>query len=149
MGNEIFEKINSTFAAVATSLGYNEVHGRIISSLLISEGQMSLQDLCNATGYSPASVSLSLDLLELIGIIKKMKHRGDRKLYVKLDGDLIEGLRKALLFKLQKEIKGTLIDLESYKTNGKAKSAAAKLEKEIKRLEDYVNTLAAVEVPKR
>ena len=149
MGNDIFEKIHSTFSAVATSLGYNEVHGRIISSLLVSEGQMSMQDLCNATGYSPASVSLSLDLLELIGIIKKMKHRGDRKLYVKLDGDLIEGLRTALLFKLQKEIKGTLIELDSYKDSSKAKNAVVKLEREIKRLEEYVNKLADVPVPKR
>ncbi len=153
--NEIFEKIHSTFASVAASLGYNEVHGRILSVLLIEEQSLSLQDLCKSTGYSPASISLSLDLLELVGVVKKVKRSGDRKLYAKLDGDLLEGLRKALMFKLQKEISATLLDLKSYKEKGtdgrqspRAKNAILKMEKEVKRLEEYVNKLAAVDVPK-
>ena len=153
--HEIFEKIHSTFSAVAASLGYNEVHGRILSALLIAEQSLSLQELCKSTGYSPASVSLSLDLLELVGIVKKVKKRGDRKLYAKLEGDLLEGLRKALMFKLQKEIASTLIDLKSYKAEKrqgrqslKAKTAVTKMEREVKRLEKYVNRLAAVDVPK-
>ncbi|MBI4163125.1 MAG: ArsR family transcriptional regulator [Candidatus Aenigmarchaeota archaeon] len=147
--DEIFEKIHSTFASVAASLGYNEVHGRILSALLIAEQPMSLNDLCKSTGYSPASVSLSLDLLELVGIVKKVKLRGDRKLYAKLEGDLLHGLRNALIFKLQKEIASTLLDLKSYEKNGKAKNAIIKMEREVKRLEEYVNRLSKVEIPKK
>ncbi len=147
--NEIFEKIHSTFSAVASSLGYNEVHGRILSALLIAEQSLSLQELCKTTGYSPASVSLSLDLLELVGIVKKVKKRGDRKLYAKLEGDLLEGLKNALIFKLQKEISSTLLDLKSYKADGKAKNAVIKMEKEVKRLEEYVNRLSKVSIPEK
>ena len=147
--DSIEEKIHATFANVAASLGYSEVHGRIISALMVAGRPLSLDELTKHTKYSPASISLSLDLLEIIGIIKKTKDRGDRKLYAKLDGDLIEGLRNAMILKLQKEISNTLNEFSSLKTDTKTKNAVAILEKEVRRLQEYVRRLSEVEVPKR
>ena len=143
---EADEKINSMFTSVVKSMGYSEVHGRVISTLFVADKELSLQDLAKKTGYSIPSISISLDLLELVGIIKKNKKVGDRKLYVKLNGDLLEGLRRALLLKLQKELVLTLNELENCK--GKSKGVK-KLEKEIKRLERYLNSLAAVKIPEK
>jgi len=150
MGN-VEEKIYSTFSSVAKSIGYSEVHARIISALLVADRQLSLQELSKKTGYSLASLSLSLDLLELLGIIAKTKNSGDRNLYVKLSGDLIDGLRKAMLFKIQKEITTTFSEFDKYRNvkDKKTKRAIFILEKEIKRLDDYVKKLAAIEVPKK
>ncbi len=149
MNNNVQERIFSTFSSIASSLGYNEVHGRIIAALLVNNESVSLQELSEQTGYSPAAISLSLDLLELVGMIRKVKNVGDRKLYVKLDGDLLEGLRNALLLKLQKDIITTKIELEQYDTDEEAKHAIQKLKKELDRLQKYVDELAKVEVPKR
>jgi DNA-binding transcriptional regulator GbsR (MarR family) len=145
------DNIHETFTAVASSLGYSEVHGRIISSLLVSGRPLSMDELAKATGYSPASISLSLDLLELIGIIKKFKQRGDRRLFVKLEGDLLEGLRNAMLLKLQKEISKTLNEFEVYKNSAdeKSKRTVKTLEREVRRLQEYVNRLARVPLPKK
>ncbi|HLC67596.1 MAG TPA: hypothetical protein VJI12_01815 [archaeon] len=143
------EQIHSTFAAVAAGLGYSEVHGRIISALMVAGKPLSMDDLTKQTKYSSASISLSLDLLEIIGIVKKLKDRGDRKLYARLDGDLIEGLRNAMILKLQKEISHTLSELASQKTDAKSRNAVSILEKEVKRLQEYVQRLSEVEVPKR
>ena len=143
------EKIHSTFASVAASLGYSEVHGRIISALLVAGQPLSLEELTQQTKYSPASISLSLDLLEIIGIIKKMKDRGDRKLYAKLDGDLIEGVRNAMMLKLQKEITNTLDELNAIRNSDtKTKKAVAAVEKEVRRLQEYIQRLSEVPVPK-
>ncbi|HLD38741.1 MAG TPA: hypothetical protein VJB05_00320 [archaeon] len=143
------EKIHSTFASVAASLGYSEVHGRIISALLVAGQPLSLEELTQQTKYSPASISLSLDLLEIIGIIKKMKDRGDRKLYAKLDGDLIEGVRNAMMLKLQKEITNTLDELNTIRNSDtKTKKAVAAVEKEVRRLQEYIQRLSEVPVPK-
>ena len=142
------EKIHSTFAAVAASLGYSEVHGRIISALLVAGKPLCMEDLSQQTKYSPASISLSLDLLEIIGIIKKLKDPGDRKLYARLEGDIIEGLRNAMILKLQKEINSTLTELGSMK-DAKTKKAVATVEKEVKRLQEYVRRLSEVKVPER
>ena len=116
---EADDKITTMFTSVVKSMGYSEVHGRVISTLFIADKELSLQDLAKRTGYSIPSISISLDLLELIGIIKKKKKVGDRKLYVRLNGDLLEGLRRALLLKLQKELIVTLNELENCK--GKSK----------------------------
>lgn len=142
------EKIHSTFASVATSLGYSEVHGRIISALLVADRPLSMDELTGQTKYSPASISLSLDLLEIVGIVKKLKDRGDRKLYARLEGDLIEGLRNAMILKLQKEINSTLVELESLK-NPKTRKAISAVEKEVKRLREYIQKLSEVGIPKK
>ncbi len=140
------DKIHSTFAAVATSLGYSEVHGRIISALMVADKPLSMDELKQKTGYSPASLSLSLDLLEVIGIIRKSKGN-DRKLYARLEGDLIEGLRDAMMIKIQKEINSTLLELQELK-GPKTKKSVAIVEKEVHRLKEYVNRLSKVDVPK-
>ena len=142
------ERLQSSFTSIATSLGYSEVHGRVLAALLI-ENTLSLDELGRKTGYSASAVSLSLDLLELIGVIKKTKRKGDKKLYVKLDGDLLEGLRKAFLFKIKKEISSALADFEEYKKKPAVRKTVSVMEKEIKRLEKYVDELSRVELPKK
>jgi len=142
--------LNDLFSRVARSLGYSSVHGKIIGVLLLEGREMSLQELARATGYSPASISLSLDLLEVLGLVKKVRRSGDRKLYVKLEGDVLDVLRHAILAKVKQNIAATLLELERYKMskNAKIKRAANVLEKELKRLGNYVDKLAEVEVPR-
>src|SRR3989338_7801721 len=74
--------IYDTFSEVAASLGYSPLHGKIIAALIVHGKPMRLQELAQATGYSPSMVSLSLDLLEVLNIIKKVKKTADRKLSV-------------------------------------------------------------------
>lgn len=145
------ERILRTFASVASSLGYSDVHGRILAVLLAADKPLSLQELSRKTGYSDSAISLSLDLLELVGLIRKIKNIGDRKLYVSLEGDLLDGLRRALMLKVQKEIIVSLAEFENYKNlnDAKTKRTIEILEKEIRRLQQYVNSLAEVEIPKK
>lgn len=143
---DVEEKIFATFSSIASSLGYSEVHGRIIAALLVNDNPVSLQELAKKTGYSSAAISLSLDLLELVGMIRKLKNVGDRKLYVRLDGDLLEGLRSALLLKLQKDIAATKLELGKYENQ---MPAVQKLSHEIERLQGYVDELAKVKIPKK
>ena len=142
------DRIYSAFASIASSLGYSDIHGRIISALLVANKPMPLQELSRKTKYSDSAISLSLDLLELVGIIKKRKNMGDRKLYITLEGDLLEGLRRALTLKIQKEIIATLSEFEKYKDK-KNEHIISVFEKEIKRLQEYVDRLASVEIPKK
>jgi len=148
MKPQLEEKIYSTFASISSSIGYSEVHGRIMAALLVSGKQLSLSELSKKTGYSLAAVSLSLDLLELVGIVKKFKNPKDKKLYVRLEGDVLEGLRNALMLKLKKELASTLSELENYnKADPMTRYSVYKLKKEMKRFEKYIDKLAAVKVP--
>ncbi len=153
---EIEKKIFNTFSNLARSMGFSPVHGNIIGSLIVGGGSLSLQDMAKKTGYSISMVSLSMDLLEILGIVKKVKKHRDRKLYIELSGDLLESLKKIFLIRVKKGISNSLIEFEQgkkrlEKLQGKNKNEVLKaintLEMEIKRLEKYVVLLSGMKLP--
>jgi DNA-binding transcriptional regulator GbsR (MarR family) len=152
---DIEKDIYSSFASIASTIGYSEIHGRTIAALMVSGGKLSLQELSEKTGYSISTLSLSLDLLEFFGMIKKIKNAGDRKLYLELHGDLLEGLKKAFIVKIQKSVTDSLNRFKKYKenlNNSKDKNkikvinALNILEKEIQRLDKYINLLSKLKL---
>ena len=153
---EIKKRIYTSFSEIATSIGYSDIHGRIIGALLVNKNKLSLQDLAKETGYSISTISLSLDLLEFLGMIKKIKKAGDRKLYVELQGDLLEGLKKAFVIKIQKNIENSLTSFEDYKIvlkkendeeSKKTMKVLNTLEGQIKRLDMYIKLLSKLKLP--
>ncbi len=153
---QIEKKVNDTFGEVASSIGFSPIHGKIIGALLVGGSSMSLQGLARKTGYSTSMISLSLDLLELLGIIKKVKKTADRKLYVELNSNLLECLKNTLIIRINKNVTGSLEEFEKCRKKleslkGKNKEKALKgidtLEKEIKRLQKYINLLSEIKLP--
>ena len=153
---KIEEKIFSTFGEVATGIGYSSLHGKIIAVLLVKGKPLSLPELAKSTGYSSSTISLSLDFLELLGVIKRIKVSADRKLYIQLQGDLLEALKKGIIIRLKKSISDSLGDFtqskqDLQKLGGKNQKQLLKtikiLEKEIKRLEKYVELLNRISLP--
>jgi len=156
MEDNIKEKIYSTFASIASSLGYSEVHGRIIVCLLINENPVSLSEVAKETGYSHSMVSLSIDFLETVGMVKRVKKPGDRKLFLQSNGSLLEGLKRAILVKMEKNTLSCLQEFDEYKKklkklkgreNERLLKAIGKLEKEIKRMDKYVKVLSRIKLP--
>ena len=154
--SDIYSKIFSTFAEVASSIGYSPLHGKIIGVLLVKNKPVSLQDLAKDTGYSTSMLSLSLDFLEILGVIKKVKKEADRKLYVSLAGDLLECLKRAITIKVEKSIQSSLAEFEESKKElaklgSKDKVEALNtleiLESQIKRLNKYVVLLSQIRLP--
>lgn len=150
--NQIF----SIFGDVAQSIGYSPIHGQIIGVLLVSGEPMPLQDIAKETGYSISMISLSLDLLEVLGVIKRIKKSRDRKLYIELSGDLLGTFKNAIVIRLNKSIQSSLAEFQETKEKlegmeGKEKEKLSRtieiLEKEIKRLERYVNLLSGIKLP--
>jgi DNA-binding transcriptional regulator GbsR (MarR family) len=152
----IQERIYSTFAEVARSIGYSPIHGKIIGALLVNGGEMSLQKLSRETGYSLSMVSLSLDLLEVMGVVKKSRKPGDRNLYISLEGDLLETLKNAIVMRIRKSVDATLEDFRNSRgeTEGlppeerkRVRKSIRILESEIRRLERYVGMLSRTKLP--
>jgi len=150
--NELF----AVFSNLAGTLGYSPIHGKIIATLIIEKKPLPLQEVAKRTGYSTGMISLSLDLLEVLGVIKKIKKAGDRKLYVQLEGDLLEILKKAVIVKVENGIANALDEISEKRAAVKErKDAESKralklletIEKEIKRLEKYVNMLSGIRLP--
>ena len=156
--HEIEAEIIDTFAAVSQSLGYSEVHGKILAALLLEGKPLCLEMIAKKTRYSISMISLSIDLLEVIGLIKKMKKPNDRRLYLEMTGDLVEALKTAIMLKLSKGFADVQTNFLRYKDEiGRTKSGAEKehllkslerLEKETKRIEKYVSELSKIEIPR-
>jgi DNA-binding transcriptional regulator GbsR (MarR family) len=155
-GKEIETKILNTFASVASTMGYSPIHGKIIGVLTIKGRPVPLQDIAKTVGYSVSMVSISIDFLELTGVVKRVKKTGDRQLYIEMQSDLLEALKTLVLAKVSKGIKNSAADFESEKKRIKTikdpleraemERAVDVLEKEIKRLDRYVSLLAAMKL---
>jgi DNA-binding transcriptional regulator GbsR (MarR family) len=148
--------IIDTFASASSFLGYSEVHGKILAALLIYR-ELSLEELAKKTRYSASMISLSLDLLEVLGTIKRIKKPRDRKLYIELNGDMLETIRTALLLKVQKVLTDANASLRLYEEEiGKIKDGDKKkllkslksLKVEALRIAKYIDRLSKVKLPK-
>ncbi|MBS3056833.1 MAG: hypothetical protein J4473_05370 [Candidatus Aenigmarchaeota archaeon] len=143
------KNIYNTFAGVASALGYSEIHGTIIAALLPKKKPVSLDEISKMTGYSLSSISLSIDLLELLGIARKIKNTGDRKIYVQLEGDVIEVLKTVFLLKIKKSIASVESDMRKIKfesADAETREIIKKLDYELARFKKYVDKLAKVKV---
>jgi DNA-binding transcriptional regulator GbsR (MarR family) len=156
-GKALEAEILTVFSGLAGSIGYSPIHGKIIGALLVEGKALSLQELAERTDYSPGMVSLSLDLLEVLGVVKRVKKTGDRKLYIKLEGDLLEVLKNAVAIKVRKGIEHSLADVsekrkkvaamkESEERERLAKTLDA-FERELRRLSRYVSLLSGMKLP--
>jgi DNA-binding transcriptional regulator GbsR (MarR family) len=152
----IERKIYDTFSELAKSMGFSPIHGSIIGSLIVGGGSLSLQDIAKKTSYSVSMISLSTDLLELLGIVRKVKRARDRRMHIELEGDLLESLKKIFLMRVKKGITHSLGEFGQsremlQKLHSRDKEEVVKainlLEKEIKRLDKYVGLLSGIRLP--
>ena len=154
--NEIEKRIYNTFSGLAQSMGFSPIHGNIIGALIVGGESLSLQEIAKKTGYSVSMVSLSMDLLEILDIVKRIKKSRDRNLYISLKGNLLDSLKKVLTIRVKKSVTGILSEfgenrekLKHLKGEEKIEvlNAIDTLENEMKRLDNYVNLLSEIKLP--
>ncbi|MBI4015108.1 MAG: hypothetical protein HY362_00085 [Candidatus Aenigmarchaeota archaeon] len=150
---EIEKEIYMAFADIASSIGYSDINGRILAALLVAGKTLSMKELAKEVGVSSAAISLSLDLLEFLGMIKKIKKVGDRNLYIELQGDLLDGLKRAFVIKIQKSVGDSLERFAKYRKElqGEENKDVLRtlniIEAQVKRLNTYVEMLAKLKLP--
>lgn len=156
--SDIKRRLYSSFANVAALMGYSEVHGRIIAALTASGEPMALGDLAKETGYSLSSISTSLDLLEVLGMVRKVKLPGDRRVYVQLEGDLLEGLKRAVVMKGKKGVANAFAEFRNFEAalgslpddadRAKVANILATLRGELEMLQAYLDLLGDIQLPR-
>ena len=61
--------------------GFDELSSRIIASLFLEPGEVSLRELAKKTGYSVSAVSTSLKFIERTGIVRRVRKPKSRQVY--------------------------------------------------------------------
>jgi len=69
--------------------GLPRIGGRIVALLLITDGDISLDDIATRLRVSKPSVSINARLLEEKGVIEKVSHAADRRDYYRITDDVI------------------------------------------------------------
>ena len=82
--------------------GLPRIGGRLFALLMITEGDVSLDDLATRLGVSKPSVSTNARLLEQRGVIEKVSRAADRRDYYRVTDDLIGRTMQQRLTKLQR-----------------------------------------------
>ncbi len=135
-------KLMNAFAEVASSVGYSEIHGRILAVLLIEQEPVPLQSIAKKLSYSLASISLSADLLDTLGIVRKFRKPSDRKVYLELKPNFFENAKRAVLGKWSRTINDSMLDFEKEKKGVRSRKlsvAIASVEREIVKLKKLLD----------
>lgn len=98
---------NSTVAGLgrlARFFGFSEVMGRLYGTLLMTPGELSLDDLADRLKISKGSVSMNMRALERWGMAKEVWVRGERKKFYRAEGDLWQVIRNVLSSRERREV---------------------------------------------
>ncbi|HEC56298.1 MAG TPA: hypothetical protein ENI32_00175 [Candidatus Syntrophoarchaeum butanivorans] len=91
--NEL-EKMLRVFELFTTALGGSTKDGKILGALWMKGGPMSVYEISDATNLSLTACRNALERLERHYIIKRVKERGDRKVYYTCEKDLTKTIKK-------------------------------------------------------
>jgi DNA-binding transcriptional regulator GbsR (MarR family) len=82
--------------------GLPRIGGRLLALLLITEGDVSLDDIAKRLRVSKPSVSTNARLLEQRGVIEKVSRTADRRDYYRIADHVLERTMQQRLAKLQR-----------------------------------------------
>lgn len=82
---------------LAYDFGFNRVAGQVLACLYLIDGEASLDEVERELHLSKAAVSLACAQLERLGLIRRIRHPGDRKRYFQTAEDIGSAFRNGLL----------------------------------------------------
>ncbi len=82
---EFIELMTSNFK----TNGLSELTSKITGILYSEPGEVSLEEIAKRTGYCLSAISTEIKLLEGMGIVRRMKKSGSRKVYLFMDKDIM------------------------------------------------------------
>ncbi|HEC95621.1 MAG TPA: hypothetical protein ENI50_01190 [Euryarchaeota archaeon] len=132
---DVRKSVIEDFEGMVQGVGYDQVYGRIFGILWVSDKEKSLDEICKESSYALSTVSIVLKEMWKFGIVRRIKRKGDRKIYYKTDlkiSDLFNVFLSKLflegLYHMQEREK----DLKSLELKDKDKAIVDKYLKEMK-----------------
>lgn len=88
--DELEREWMAAFSKIAKSFGLDDLSSKIVSVLYLEPEEVPMEDLAKKTGYSLASISNTMRLLENIGFVQRIKKPGTKKVYFYMEKDLVK-----------------------------------------------------------
>lgn len=71
------------------SMGFDNITASMLSFLYIEPGEVSLEKISERTGYSLASISNKVKILEQVGVVYRIKKPKSKKVYLFFEKDIL------------------------------------------------------------
>lgn len=115
------------------STGLDDTKSKIIATLFLEKEEICLEELSKKTGYSISLISTAIKFMETNGLLIKFKKPHSKKIYVKMENDMIQHtvlmLKRKQKYVIEK-VKETLPNIISaYKKNNSSKEELKIIEK--------------------
>lgn len=132
---------------IAKSYGLTTVQSKILAVLAIEPEAVCMDELTKRTGYSLASISNAIKVLERFGMIIKTKKPGSKKIYVDDRRDLIGKMHEQILQVQQNEIEPLKNELPHIikELKGIKESKDKKLKEQISIIKDHYDQALLLE----
>ena len=78
------------FSRVTRAYGFNDLSSKVTATLYLEPGEIAMEDVAKKTGYSLASVSNTMKILENIGIVQRIKKPGTKRVFFYMEKNIIK-----------------------------------------------------------
>ncbi|MEA1925401.1 MAG: hypothetical protein U9M95_05975 [Candidatus Altiarchaeota archaeon] len=91
----IEEEFAGFFKLLAKTYGMGDLQATVLSVIYLEPKEVAMEEISKKTGYSLASISNTMKMLEGAGIVRRIKKPGTKKVFFYMEKDLIKlNLRK-------------------------------------------------------
>lgn len=125
--------------------GFSDLTSKIIGILFAEPDEISLEELSKRTGYSLSSISTEVKITERMGLVKRIKKPGSRKVYFSVERDFMKTVLELIKKKQENIVLKSKGILPGIIKNYKSKKLSKKEKKELRVVEDYYKTILAAE----
>jgi DNA-binding transcriptional regulator GbsR (MarR family) len=94
---DLRERLVRTGGGVSHDLGLGRIFGEVLVYLYLHESERSLDQIEDDLDLSKAAVSIAARQLEKLGLVCRVHHRGDRRLYYRTADTLVSALQGTVL----------------------------------------------------
>ena len=102
---ELDDEIIEFYRTAGRMQGIDDSLATILGTLYLEPGEMSMEELAKKTGYSLASISNKIKMLEPSGIIRRVRKPGTKKIFLYAEKDIMRIMKKTLVMKQESVVK--------------------------------------------
>jgi len=86
--DELDREVMEFFSTLMKSYGLNDLPAKIIGVIYIEPEEVSMNYIARKTGYSLASISNTIKVVETMGVVQRIKKPGTNKVFFYMEKDL-------------------------------------------------------------
>jgi DNA-binding transcriptional regulator GbsR (MarR family) len=143
---ETDKKFIELMQALGKSSGLDEISSTVFALLYIEPEEIAMEDIAKQTGYSLASISNKLKLLEQAGFARRIKKPGTKKIYLYMEKDYFSVLKKQLEAVKEARIRIVKEKMPLIISEYKSAVKSEKDKKKLRIIENYYSQIMKLEI---